>query len=190
MHYQGRILSGKAYLETDHLLFRGGERIKIGLRSLQSVAADEGMLTLEFPGGAATLELGAAAAKWAHRILHPPSRAGKLGIRPGLAVRLDGEFENAFLEELRDVTLVSGRAKADMIFFAAGERASLSRVARLATLLKPDGSLWVIYPKGVQVIREIDVLSAGRAAGLKDTKVAAFSSTHTALRFVIPVSRR
>jgi hypothetical protein len=48
----------------------------------------------------------------------------------------------------------------------------------------------VVYPKGVQTIREIEVLDAGRTAGLKDTKVASFSPTHTALRFVIPVSAR
>ena len=33
-------------------------------------------------------------------------------------------------------------------------------------------------------------MSAGKAAGLVDTKVVAFSPTHTALKFVIPLSRR
>jgi hypothetical protein len=47
-----------------------------------------------------------------------------------------------------------------------------------------------VYPKGVPAIREIEVLQAGRAAGLKDTKVASFSSTLTALRFAIPVAER
>jgi hypothetical protein len=48
----------------------------------------------------------------------------------------------------------------------------------------------VIYPKGVQEIREIDVIEAGRAAGLKDTKVVGFSATHTGLRFTIPLAAR
>ena len=56
--------------------------------------------------------------------------------------------------------------------------------------LKPDGALWIVYPKGVPEIREMDVLLAGREAGLKDTKVASFSATHTALRFVIPIAKR
>jgi hypothetical protein len=34
------------------------------------------------------------------------------------------------------------------------------------------------------------VLMAGRIAGLKDIKVVGFSATHTALKFVIPVSER
>jgi hypothetical protein len=48
----------------------------------------------------------------------------------------------------------------------------------------------VIYPKGVTAIREIQVIEAGRAAGLKDVKVAGFSASHTGLKFVIPVTSR
>ena len=48
----------------------------------------------------------------------------------------------------------------------------------------------MIYPKGIETIREIDVIEAGRAAGLKDTKVVRFSPTHTGLRFTIPVTAR
>ena len=101
MQYQRRTLTGKAYLETDYILFRGEQRLKISIKDLQSVTARDGLLRLEFPGGPAVLELGAAAEKWAHKILHPPSRADKLGIKPGLTVRLAGEFDRGFLDELR-----------------------------------------------------------------------------------------
>ena len=190
VEYQGRTLAGKAYLESDHILFRGGERLKIALRDLQSVAAEAGILHLDFPGGPASLELGAAAEKWARKILHPPSRADKLGIKPGLSVRLVGEFDPGFHFELRDVQMVTGKAKADLVFFAAPGREALARIPKLAAGLKPAGALWVIYPKGVPHIREIEVIAGGRAAGLKDTKVASYSSTQTALRFVIPLAQR
>jgi hypothetical protein len=77
---------------------------------------------------------------------------------------------------------------AAIVFYAAERRADLKRMAKLA----PDGkgALWVIYPKGSAAIREIEVIEAGRAAGLKDVKVASFSATHTALKFVVPVERR
>jgi hypothetical protein len=196
MHYRRRTLAGKAYLESDRILFRGEERLKLALRlkiaikDLQSVTAQAGMLHLDFPGGPATLELGAAAEKWAHKILHPPSRTDKLGIKPGLTVRLAGEFEAAFLDELRDVTTVAGKAKADLIFFSAPDRQALAQIPKFVAILKPAGALWVVYAKGVQLIREIEVIEAGRAAGLKDTKVVSFSPTHTALRFAIPVAAR
>jgi len=190
MQYQLRTLTGKVYLETDYILFRGEQRLKISIKDLQSVTALDGLLRLEFPGGPAVLELGAAADKWAHKILHPPSRADKLGIKPGLTVRLAGEFDRGFLDELRDIQTVAGNVKADLIFLAAPDVAALGQIPKLAAILKPAGGLWVVYPKGVQPIREIEVLDAGRAAGLKDTKVASFSPTHTALRFVIPVAAR
>lgn len=190
MNYQGRTLAGKACLEGDHILFRGEERLKISIKDLKSVNAQAGILRLDFPGGPVSFELGAAAAKWSNKILHPPSRADKLGIKPGLAVRLAGEFERGFLDELRDVQTIAGNARADLVFFAAPNRQALAQIPKLAAALKPAGALWVVYPKGVQLIREIEVLNAGRAAGLKDTKVASFSPTHTALRFVIPVAAR
>jgi hypothetical protein len=194
MQYQRRTLEGRAYLEGDHILFRGvsrgDERLKIAVKDLQSVSAQSGVLHLDFGGERASLELGAAAEKWADKILHPPSRAHKLGIKPGLTVRLAGEFEREFLDELRELSIVTGRVKADLIFLAAPDRGVLAEISKLAAMLTPAGALWVIYPKGVKVIREIEVLDAGRAAGVKDTKVTSFSPTHTALRFVIPISAR
>jgi len=47
-----------------------------------------------------------------------------------------------------------------------------------------------VYPKGQKHIREIDVINAGKSAGLVDNKVARFSETHTALRLVIPLANR
>jgi len=188
MHYQKRTFSGKAYLETDHILFRGDERMKILLKDLKSVKAASGMLHLDFAGGPAKLELGAAAEKWAGKILNPPSRTDKLGVKPGLSVRVVGEFEEAFLKEIAKQETAKGAA--DLVFFAAPEKKVLARIPKLATELKPAGALWVIYPKGVKEIREIEVLEAGRAAGLKDVKVCSFSTTHTGLKFVIPVAAR
>ncbi len=197
LRYQKRTLTGKAHLETDYLHFRsqGGlktPRLKVPLKDLTAVQAADGLLKLEFPGGPAALELGRAAEKWADKILHPPSRIGKLGVKAGVAVRLVGDFEQDFLDELSGCAIdpIKGRAKADLVFFAAAAARDLSRVAKLKVWLKPSGALWVVYPKGVPAIREIEVLQAGRAAGLKDTKVARFSSTHTALRFVIPAAER
>ena len=188
MHYRKRALAGRAYLETDHILFRGDERVKILLKDLKSVKASAGVLQLDFEGGPARLELGAAAEKWAEKIRNPPSRAQKLGVKPGLDVRVVGDFEPAFLEELAGTQ--AAKSKADLVFFSAASRKELARVSRLTGALKPTGALWVVYPKGVPEIREIEVLEAGRAAGLKDVKVASFSAKYTALKFVIPVAAR
>jgi len=192
MRYQRRRHAGKAYLETDYLLFRGDERLKVSLKDLTSVKAAAGVLKLEFDGGPAELELGKAAEKWADKILHPPTRADKLGIKPALTVRLVGNFDAEFHDELRarEVEIVEARSKADLLFYSAARTADLSKIAKLAAALTPAGALWIMYPKGVPEIREMEVLLAGRDAGLKDVKVASFSSTHTALKFVIPLAKR
>ena len=56
--------------------------------------------------------------------------------------------------------------------------------------MKGPAALWIVYPKGQKAITENDVIAAGRKAGLKDVKVVAFSPTHTALKFVIPLAQR
>jgi hypothetical protein len=66
----------------------------------------------------------------------------------------------------------------------------LAQVTKIAQAMEGPVALWIIYPKGQQHITEGDVLSAGRKVGLKDVKVVGFSSTHTALKFVIPVNKR
>lgn len=181
-----RVLAGKAYLETDHLLFRGDERVKILLKDLTSVTADAGILTLNYEGGPAALELGKAAEKWAGKILHPPTRADKLGIKPGLTVGVVGDFEPDFLAELGTLDKAEPKAKADLFFLKAPTRATLAEVPKHAASLNPKGALWIVYPKGVPEIREMEVIQAGRDAGLKDIKVASFSATHTALKFAAP----
>ena len=185
LRYGKRTLAGKAYLETTYILFRGEERIKIAFAELTGVHAAGGVLKLEFAQGPALFDLGAAAEKWARKILHPPTRLEKLGVKPGLAIAVEGELDPEFLREIGE--RAAAKTKADLVFFAAQKTADLARIARLKTRLNPRGGLWVIYPKGVAAVREIDVIEAGRAAGLKDIKVASFSATHTALRFAFPV---
>jgi len=180
MTWQGRRDAGRAYLETDHILFRGANRLKLWLKDLKKVQADAGKLTLEHPDGRAVFDLGPAASKWAEKILHPPSRLTKLGLKPEHKLKLIGRFDKEFLAEVKAFTTTRG--KADYILLAAESAKDLE------CLEKPGlgAMLWIVYPKGRNDVTEMDVLHAGRAAGLKDIKVMSFSATHTALKFVRP----
>ena len=192
LKFRGKTISGKAQLESDHLLFRGAERLKIMLKDITDVQSRDGILTLHFAGGPVAFELGPTADKWARKILNPPARLEKLGVKEGSLVSLVGILEETFLDELRTrkAELGSTKAKRDLVFFAADKAFDLKALPKLTTKLKPAGCLWVVYPKGVAAIREIQVLEAGRAALLKDVKVVGFSATHTALKFVILVASR
>jgi hypothetical protein len=188
---------GKALLETSELIFRredGALRLKFAFADIKSAVAAHGELRLEVPEGAAIFELGANAAKWCEKILHPKTRLEKLGIEPNAAVSLIGNLDADFLAELRAQTknVSSGKVATDTewIFFAADSAKDLSQVSKLAKSLKGAAALWIVYPKGQKQITENDVLAAGRKSGLKDVKVVGFSPTHTALKFVIPVEKR
>jgi len=185
----GRTLSGKAHLETDFLLFRGEERLKLRFQDLTGVTAGEGKLRLQYDGGPAVLELGDAAEKWAHKILHPPTLLDKLGVKPGVKLRVVGTLEPEFLREAERAGAAIQASTPDLIFFGASESPALRRIPKLAAGIEPGCALWVVFPKGVAAIREIEVIGAGRAAGLTDTKVVRFSETHTALRFAAPKGR-
>jgi hypothetical protein len=188
---------GKALLETSELIFRsedGALRLKFAFADIQSAAAADGELRVEVPEGAAIFELGANAAKWCEKILHPKTRLEKLGIKPNAAVSLIGNLDADFLAELhvQTKTVSNGKVTTDTewIFFATDSSKDLSQVSKLAKSLKGAAALWIVYPKGQKQITENDVIAAGRKSGLKDVKVVGFSPTHTALKFVIPVGRR
>ena len=190
----GRTITAKVLLETTEVIFRGDLRLKVPFASLKSVVARDGELHLGWLEGSAVLELGEQADKWAHKILHPKSTAEKLGIKPDLVISSIAIRNEDFVRDLRVQSRSFSDSRAlknsDIIFFGASKAQELARVQKLLPSLASAGALWIVYPKGRQEITELQVLSAGRAAGLVDVKVVSFSPTHTALKFVRPKARR
>lgn len=185
---------GKALLETSEILFRGGFRLKIPLSTIKAAKAVDGELRLQTADGLAVFHLGTTAEKWRDKILHPKTRIAKLGVKPGARVSLLGEFDAEFLHEVAGLTKSVSKGKAatdsEWVFFAAGSKGDLAALPKIAKAIHGAAGLWIVYPKGQKHITENDVLAAGRKSGLKDVKVVGFSSTHTALKFVIPLSKR
>jgi hypothetical protein len=195
VRFKGKTASGKARLETEVLQFRGGElRLSIPFKQMSKVAASGGTLKVTFADGTAAFDLGAAAAKWADKIQHPPSRLKKIGAASDWRVSALGVSDEAFLKELEAAVahLSVGRVvkDSDAIFFEATKAAELSSLGKLKLSLKPNGAIWIIRPKGRPEISEQATMAAGKAAGLVDVKVVGFSATHTAEKFVIPVAAR
>lgn len=186
---------GKALLETNEIIFRGDFRLKIPFSTIQSAKVTNGELELRTPEGVAIFELGVGTAeKWRDKILHPKTRVEKLGVKAGARVAMLGFWEAEFREELAGRTKIvsTGALNTDTewIFWKVATKAELKELSKIAKSMRGAAAVWVVYPKSLRSITEGDVLAAGRAEGLKDVKVVGFSTTHTALKFVIPVSQR
>jgi hypothetical protein len=189
------VAAGKALLESTELIFRSPDlRLKIPFRQMTSIEAQDGWLRVASPDGPAAFHLGTHAAKWADKIKNPKSLIDKLGIKSGMRTSVLGIHDGNFLRDLKsrtsDVTQGKPAKDSDLIFFGAESIDALEKPRALSRSLKPNGAVWVVYPKGQKHITESSVFAAGKRAGLVDVKVASFSATHTALKFVIPVKNR
>jgi hypothetical protein len=166
----------------------------VPLKSITSVAVRDGALHVRHAAGEAVLELGATAQKWADAIANPRSLLDKLGVKPDSRIVLLGVTDDTFIEDVSRRAEVATAMKvvpqADVVFVWTDDKKDLTRVAAVAEKLGDTAGLWVIAPKGQKHITEMDVLNAGRSAGLTDVKVARFSDTHTAHKFVKPVRAR
>ena len=190
----GKWVAGKALLETNEIIFRGDPRLKIPLAALESVVARNGELLLKWSGQSAVFELGEQAEKWAHTILHPKSTVEKLGIKPGLRISVLHLAGDSTMEDARKAGAGFSESKplkdSDIIFLGATTASDLVDIRKVLPSLAANGALWVVYPKGRKEITELQVLQAGRDAGLVDVKVVSYSATHTALKFVRPKAKR
>jgi hypothetical protein len=119
----------------------------------------------------------------------------KLGVKPGAKVALVDMDDPSFAKLLRDRTsdIVEGKPSApcDLVFMSAKTARDLPRLKRLKTWIEPNGAIWVIRRKGPgSPLRDTDLIAAGLAAGLVDNKIASFSDTHGAMRFVFRLRDR
>ncbi len=184
---------GRALLEADELIFRGDFRLLIPLKQITALDAAGGKLRVAYTDGTATFDLGDKAETWAAKIRHPKSVIDKLGIKPEHRVAVLAVKDAAFAAQLRErAASVSTRATKDLdaIFLGAETLAALAGLRQLVAQIKRDGAIWIVTPKGKGGIKDTDVMGIARAAGLVDVKVASFSETHSALKFVIPKGRR
>jgi hypothetical protein len=191
--YRKQTSVGRAQLETDHVLFRGDFRVKLPLSSITAVATKDGVLSLTSAEGTLALSIGRSAGKWAAKITSPPSRVQKLGVKPGMRISVLGVSDAAFEAELKgagaDVS-TRPRRDSDQVYIAIESARDLGRFEAVLPSVRQDGAVWAIRRRGLKDATEAATMAAGLAAGLVDVKVARFSETHTAEKFVRPVRSR
>ena len=187
--------TGRALLEGETLIFRGDFSLQIAFASMRDVSVDGAALVVKTDDQEARFELGAPVAeRWMRLIKEPKGLFEKLEVGLHLRVAAVDVRDPLFLTALRERTagVAEGRVPegVPVVFFGAETRDALRKIQLLRARMIDTGVLWIIRPKGSQAISENDVYEAVRGAGLVDTKVVAFSKTHTAHKCVIPVDQR
>lgn len=197
LRFDGRILEGVALLEGDSIIFRGEVSLTVKFSEIFKVEANAGWLDLQTGRGLLLLELGPKAEVWAEKIKNPKALIEKLGFDASAATKkvavvgkLDADLR-ADLDASGAKIAKSARGKDfDMIFVAASSKKDLEKLATYREMLKDDGGIWIVYPKGNADLTERDVLTAGRTLQLTDNKQVKINEVLTSVRFVIPVALR
>jgi len=119
----------------------------------------------------------------------------KLGVKPSSKVAVvdldDASFMKLLRGRTRDVVTGKPRSPCDLVFFGVSKPRDLDRLRQLKTWIEPNGAIWVVRRKGPgSALRDTDLIGAGLAAGLVDNKIASFSDTHGAMRFVFRLKDR
>ena len=175
---------GKLLWEPPKLIFRGAVRGIYQGHALRDLRVEGEDLVLT-DGTRFTLEPGEAET-WLHAIQNPPGRLDKLGVKVGQTVVVEGIADTDFLDELSTrVEPVEADEDVDLLFLGVEDLADFDQLEDLVGGLGPKGAIWIVAEKGKGApLKDAEILAAARGQGLVDTKVCAFSKTHTALRFV------
>lgn len=169
---------------------RGDLRFRWKLSSLSSVEDDNGVLMLVRGDESASIYVGANSPKWAHAIKHPKTRIDKLGLKSGHKYQAWGTFDPEFDAELTARSGAESQPPLDAVFVRLNGADDLSKLNVAKEQIQSNGMIWAIWPKGRKEFRDSDIRNHGLASGLVDVKVASFSESLSALKFVIPVKDR
>lgn len=187
----GQKVNVRGDFASDHVTFSGGRRGEVAYKQVEVVSTSKGILKLRVDGLVMEFPLGQKVDRLANKIRKPPSLMEKLGVKAGMRVDSAGVPKSLSRQLEAAAPLVKGQSgPLDLLFFGANNIEALESLEQVRLRVAPAGGLWVVYPKGKSAIRESDVLAAGRAAGLKDVKVARISPSYTALKFVVPLALR
>ena len=114
----------------------------------------------------------------------------KLGVKPGQAVDLIGEFEDWFPAEIEAEGVVFGVADLDLVLVAIESSEELWHILDVRERIKQDWMIWCVWPNVRKEFKEEDIRNFALENGLVDVKVCRFSDRLSALKLVIPVALR
>lgn len=191
----GVATTGKLHLDTSELRIAGARRLTIALADVRNAAVIDQTLRLTANGTRIEVDLGARRAQaWKDAIVSPKTLLQKIGVRATERVfvkNVDAGFVDDLARTLETPASRTLRGTFDIAFLGVADLPALDRVGRVIAHLTPSGALWIVCPKGkASRVPEAAVRAAARDCGLYDAKVVAFSATHSATKWMIPLAAR
>ena len=106
-----------------------------------------------------------------------------------MRVAVKGIDDASFMRDLRQRTsdVIAGKPRrlCDIVLIGVETKREMAILNEAKKWIEPNGAIWLVRPKGGRSeIKDTDLIGAGLAAGLVDNKIASFSDTHGAMRFV------
>lgn len=179
---------------SDRVLFSGGRRGPVSYKDIEVIGITKGRLKLRVDGAVMEFDFGGSVDRIAQKIRKPPTRLDKMGIKPGVTAAVVDLEDKRFITELRtrvpDAFVGKPPEPVDVLILGVEATDDLGAIVPLIRHFKEDGGMWIVYPKGRRDVTEMQVIEAGRAAGLKDVKIMRFTEKLSAMRFVVPFADR
>ncbi|MEM6469066.1 MAG: hypothetical protein AAF802_05810 [Planctomycetota bacterium] len=176
---------GSLHVDSQKLEFRSsGIRWEVPVGKGTRARHESGFLIVTRGSKKAQFETGDQSEKWVEKTLNPPSRLTKLGTKTGQTFWLSDE-ETDLEEELVAAKLsrVKQVPRCNLAFVFVDSESQLGVFERTYRRVKQGTHLWVVWPKGINSIRQADVIGAARVLGMGPGKVMAFDDYRTAMRF-------
>lgn len=188
-------LKGMVFLESGELIIGGSERIKISFSEIRDLSIEKNILRFLFHGERISIDAGKKAVHWFRKIKRPKTVFEKLGVTKDSVISVLNIRDRRFLAEIKSqskkVSFGKSLKNSDIIFLGADSLKELEKLSGIRKNIAINGAVWVVSLKGQSArIKDTELMNAAKKYDLVDTKVVGFSTTHTALKFVIPLKSR
>lgn len=183
---EGREYEGKLHVDSKEIHFSCREKKWSHLVGATVAAkVSKGCLVIGSGKQAVSFELGEESEKWLTKVLNPPSRMKKLGIKAEQKICLQGKFDSEFLSEVvgSGASVVKSIAAADLVLAIAETTEGLLGLSKSIEKLETGKSIWILWPKGLQEIKDSRVIEFCKSFGMGPGKSCSFDDRLTAMRF-------
>lgn len=183
---QGIAYSGTLHFDSKEIAF-SCRQIKWRQAVGPSVTAKTvgGSLVIGKGKNEAIFEIGDEAIRWLDKVLNPPSRTKKLGVKQGQKIVLSGSFAVEIQLELREAgaTLTKSIEQCALLLCLVERTEELPRLRNAMEKLSSGKSLWAVWPKGVRSITQKEIMDLAAEFGMGPGKACSFDDRLTAMRF-------